>query len=335
MLKILVTGANGFVGSHIVETLLKKKYNVTCILREKANLKWIQNLPIEYKYGSLDDEKFLETVIKNVDIIVHCAGAVRAISKDEYFKVNVKNTRNLCQSIIKTNLNIKKFIFISSQAAVGPSSNDIIKVTDKENPISDYGLSKLAAELEIKQILYGKISYTILRPSVIYGPRDKDIFILFNLVYKHFKPLTAKKKFLQLVFVKDVAKAVIACLENKKSNNNTYYLANSNIYTWSDISRIIASSIDVKAIPLIIPNFIFKSIGIFFEIFSCITKKPAILNKQKITEMLQKYWIANTKPAEIDLNIKFTSLEVGSRITYNWYLDNKFIKQRKKHTNVS
>ncbi|MDR3253618.1 MAG: NAD-dependent epimerase/dehydratase family protein [Endomicrobium sp.] len=326
VLRVLVTGANGFVGSHIVETLLEKEHHVVCALREKSNLRWIQSLPVEYRYGCFDDNKFLETVVKDVDVVIHCAGVVRAMSKDEYFKVNVKNTKNLCESILKVNSNLKKFIFISSQAAMGPSvSSSIRRITDKENPVSDYGLSKLSAESEIKQIFCGKVPYTILRPAAVYGPRDKDIFIFFNLVHKHFRPVTTTKRLLQLVFVKDVAKAVTTCLENEKTNNNIYYLANSTAHTWSEIGKIIGSSIDTKTIPLIIPDFVFKFIGILAEIFSYIIRKPAVLNRQKIIEMIQEYWTADTKPAETDLNIEFTSLEVGSRITYNWYLSNKFL----------
>ncbi|MCA6079573.1 MAG: NAD-dependent epimerase/dehydratase family protein [Endomicrobium sp.] len=325
MLKVLVTGANGFVGSHVVERLLEAKCSVVCAVRKTSNLRWIENLPIEYRYGDLGDKEFSEISVKNVDVVVHCAGVVRAARKDEYFKGNVENTKNLCRAVLKLNPALKKFIFISSQAAMGPSTSASVKnFTDKENPVSDYGLSKLAAESEIKRMLCGKVPYTVLRPAVVYGPRDKDIFIFFNLIYKHLRPVTITKRLLQLVYVKDVANAVTACLKNKKTDNSTYYLANSAAYTWSEIGKIISSSIGVKTIPLPIADFIFKFVGIAAEFLSYITKKPAVLNRQKIAEMLQKYWIAVTKPAENDLNIRFISLEVASEITYNWYLNNKF-----------
>jgi uncharacterized protein YbjT (DUF2867 family) len=132
------------------------------------------------------------------------------------------------------------------------------------------------------------------------------------------------KRFLQLIYVKDVANAVTSCLENKKTDNNTYYLANSAVYTWSEIGRIISSSAGVKTIPLPVADFIFKFAAIAAGSLSYITKKPAVLNRQKIVEMLQQYWTADAEPAENDLNIEFTSLEVASEITYNWYLSNKF-----------
>jgi hypothetical protein len=121
-----------------------------------------------------------------------------------------------------------------------------------------------------------------------------------------------------------VAKAVTSCLENKKTDDNAYYLADSAVYTWSDIGNIISSSVGIKAIPLPVPDFIFKLAGLAMETLSSITNKPVTLNKQKIAEMLQKYWIADAKPAQNDLNIDFTRLEVGSKITYNWYIRNRF-----------
>ncbi|MDR0956503.1 MAG: SDR family NAD(P)-dependent oxidoreductase [Endomicrobium sp.] len=325
MLKILVTGASGFVGSHIVETLLEENYHVICVVRKMSNLRWIKNLPIDYRYGDLNNIEFLEEIVKDVDAVVHCAGVLRATSKEEYFKVNVENTRNLCLAILNNNRKLQKFIFISSQAAMGPSNTkNFKKINDIETPISDYGLSKFIAESEIRKLFLGKIPYTILRPAVIYGPRDKDVYIFFKLINRHLRPFTITKKFLQLVYVKDVAKVTFVCLQNKKSDNNIYYLANPQSYTWYDVGRIISYVANVNTIPLPIPDFVFKFVGFMAGAISIVTKKSFILNNQKVSEILQKYWIAETKPAENDLNIKFTCLEVASKVTYNWYLINNF-----------
>ena len=325
MLKVLVTGANGFVGSHIVEALLAKKHQVTCVVRKTSDLSWISPLPLFYKYGDLTDEKFLDICVKDADVVVHCAGIVRAMNKEEYFKSNVDCTKNLCDAVLCANPGLKKFIFISSQAAMGPSvSAEPKKLDEKENPVSDYGLSKLAAEETVKNIFAKKIPYTILRPASVYGPRDKDIFIFFNLVHKHLRPVTVEKRALQLVYVKDVAEAVVSSLENVKSDGKTFYLAENTPYTWSEVGQVISKAVDRKTVPIPVPDFVFKFAGMAAQSFSYITKKPAVLNRQKINEMLQEYWIADTKPAVKDLGIEFTKLEIASKITYNWYLNNKF-----------
>lgn len=325
MLKVLITGANGFVGSHIVEELLDKKYQVTCIVRKTSDLKWISHLPIFYKYGDLSDKKFLEICIKDADIIIHCAATVRAFTKEEYFNINVEYTKNICDAVLNVNRDLKKFIFISSQAAMGPSATEKPrKMNEEECPVSDYGLSKLAAEREIIEKFQGKINYTIFRPASVYGPRDKDIFIFFNLVHKHLRPITTQKRLLQLVYVKDIAKAIIASFDKPASDNNIYYLAEKTQYTWAEVGKVIARSVNRKALPIPVPNTAFKIAGFFAQSASHITKKPAVLNKQKITEMLQEYWTADTEPAEKDLQIEFTKLEIASKITYNWYRNNKW-----------
>jgi nucleoside-diphosphate-sugar epimerase len=327
MLKVLVTGSNGFIGSHIVEALVEAKYNVSCLVRPISDLKWIKDLPLEYLYGNLNDKKFLDGLVKDFDVIIHCSGIVRAISKEEYFRVNVENTKILCDAILENKPTLKKFIFISSQAAQGPSDfNSLKTVTDKESPVSDYGRSKLTAEIEIKHKLNDKVPYTIFRPAAVYGPRDKDIFIFFNLVNKHLRPVTIKKRFLQLVYVKDVANAIVKSIENKKSDNNIYYLANSIKYTWDDIGKVISKSVGVKTIPVIVPDFIFYFVGFISKLLSYIIDKPLVLNEQKIEEMLCDNWSCDTKPVEEDLNLSFTNLEVASKITYNWYLKKGLFK---------
>jgi nucleoside-diphosphate-sugar epimerase len=323
MSKVLLTGATGFVGSHIADGLIETNHKVICTVRETSNLKWIKNLPLECIYGDLNNENFLEKIVEDVDVVVHCAGIVRALTKDEYFKVNVENTKNLCRAILKKNPNLKKIVFISSQAAMGSSPiGTIRKRSDVPEPVSDYGLSKIEAEKVLMEILRDRVPYTIFRPASIYGPRDKDIFIFFNLVHYHLRPVTVKKRFLQLVYVKDVVKSVLSSFENRSTDNNIYYLANSSKYTWADIGKIISSSVGVKTIPIPVPDFVFKIVGYIMDNLSHITKKTAVLNKQKVIEMLQDYWVADTIPAEKDLNIKFTRLEVASEITYNWYLEN-------------
>ncbi|MDR1696127.1 MAG: NAD-dependent epimerase/dehydratase family protein [Endomicrobium sp.] len=324
-MKILITGANGFVGSHITEALAAANHQVVCSVRKTSDLSRLKDFPVSYIYGDLSDGNFLESAVKGVDAVIHCAGAVRAMNKKEYFRSNVENTKNLCKAVLKANPGLKKFVFISSQAAMGPSSADILRnVSDKEIPVSDYGISKLEAEREVKKLLGGKVRFTVLRPASVYGPGDKDIFIFFNLVHKRLRPVTVKKRFIQLVYVKDVANAAVLSLENPKTDNNTYYLAQETSYTWADVGRVISAAMDRKAVPVPLGDFIFKFAGAIAQSVSHITKKPAVLNKQKIREMLQERWTADNAAAKKDLPIEFTKLEIASKITYNWYLRNKW-----------
>jgi nucleoside-diphosphate-sugar epimerase len=196
-------------------------------------------------------------------------------------------------------------------------------LTEKENPVSFYGKSKLLAEQEVKK-LEGLIPYTIIRPASVYGPRDKDIFIFFNLVKHHLKPNTYNKRFIQLVFVKDIAKVISTVLSNENTNNKTYYLCDGNIYSWKDVATTIAKTNNIKTMPVVLFDFIFKTVANFYEIVAKITKKPQVLSKEKIVEMLQTYWTADNSNIIKDTGFEFTKLENGAKITYNWYLSNKY-----------
>ncbi|MDD2523304.1 MAG: NAD(P)-dependent oxidoreductase [Endomicrobiia bacterium] len=323
-MRILLTGASGFVGSHILEELSVNDHEIVSIVRKTSNLKWIDNSQVILKYGSLDDEKFLQEVVQDVDVVIHCAGVVRALNWNIYNNINVLGTKKLVQSVLKNNSKLKKFIFISSQAAMGPSYSETPKLlSEKEIPVSDYGKSKLLAEAEVKA-LTGKVPYTILRPSSVYGPRDKDIFTFFSMVNKHIQPKTYSKHLIQLVFVKDIAKLITVILNNSNTNDKTYYLSDGQIYSWQDVSKAISLAANIKTVPVPIFDFIFKVVGNIYEIIGNITNKPQVLNKQKIIEMLQTYWIADNSQILRDVNFEFEKLENGAKITYNWYLENKY-----------
>ncbi len=323
-MRILITGATGFVGSHIVGKLVGDGYEVTALVRKTSDIKYIKDFKINYEYTSLDDEQNLTELLSKFDVVVHCAGVVRALNWEGYEKTNVIGTRNLVNAAVKNKSNIKKFIFISSQAAMGPSQTETPKqLTEKENPVSLYGKSKLLAEQEIKK-LSGHIPYTVIRPASVYGPRDKDIFIFFNLVKHHLKPQTFAKRFIQLVFVKDIAEVISDAINNTKTDNKTYYLCDGNVYTWKSVAETIAKANNIKTIPIMLFDFIFKSTAAFYEIVAKFTKKPQVLSREKIVEMLQTYWTADNSDVIKDTGIEFQKLEIGAKITYNWYLVNKY-----------
>ncbi|MBQ3835032.1 MAG: NAD(P)-dependent oxidoreductase [Elusimicrobia bacterium] len=323
-MRILITGANGFVGSHITEQLISDKHEITALIRKSSNIKYIKDCNINYEYVSLDDEEKLTKLLAKFDVVLHCAGVVRALNWEGYEKTNIIGTRNIVNAAIKNKSTLKKFIYISSQAAMGPSTTETPKLlTEKESPVSFYGKSKLLAEQEVKK-LEGNVPYTILRPASVYGPRDKDIFIFFNLVKHHLKPQTYAKRFIQLVFVKDIAGVISKILENENTNNKTYYLSDGSIYTWKSVAETIAKANNIKTIPVMLFDFIFKTTAALYEVVAKFTKKPQVLSREKIVEMLQTYWTADSSAITKDTGFEFKKLEIGAKITYNWYVENKY-----------
>ena len=325
-MRVLLTGATGFVGSHILEKLLSDKHEVICPVRKTSKLNYIENCDAIIKYAHLDDDMSLQTLVNSVDVVVHCAGAVRALDFDGYYRVNTLLTSKIVDAVKKNKDHIKKFIYISSQSAVGPSLSESPKEFGNEEPVSDYGRTKLSAEKEVKK-LEGFVPYVILRPAAVYGPRDKDIFTVFKIVHNKISLKIISKHLVQIVYVEDIAKIIAKIItpEAVITDNKIYSVCDGNIYSWRDIADTIAKVNNISTIFTIpVFDFVFKLAGMFYNVIEKITKKPQVLNVQKVEEILQENWVVGNKQIVNDIGFEFEKLENGARKTYNWYKENKW-----------
>jgi nucleoside-diphosphate-sugar epimerase len=324
-MKVLLTGANGFVGSHIAECLVENGHEALCLVRKTSNTEWLKNVRVKYCYGDITDPASLVEPIKECQAIIHNAGLVRAFNKEAYLKANQLGTRNIVEAANKYNPSLQKIIYISSQAAMGPGSSMIAKkLTEAETPVSDYGESKLAGEIEVRSI-NNKIPYTILRSSSVYGPRDKDILMFFKLINWHICPESLKKSYFQLVFVRDLAKFTVDSLVKVKTNNNLYFIGDSKPYSHAEIGKSISKVIEKTVLHIPIPQFVFYIVSFFAGIAAKISGKPAVLNMQKVREMNQTYWLADNSKTLEDFRLGFTNFEIGAKITYSWYKENGWL----------
>jgi nucleoside-diphosphate-sugar epimerase len=318
-MKILLTGANGFVGSHIAERLAADGHAVKCMVRPTADRRWLQDGRLEYCVGNIADPDSIQDAVKDVEAVVHSAGVLRALRREDYFAINQRVTGNLARILLEVNPSLRKLVFISSQAAMGPSSGPFPKRLDEpETPLTDYGQSKLAGERELA-VLRGKIPFTIVRPASVYGPRDRDIFIFFSLVHRGLRPLPLARRLIQLVYVADVAAAVSAALTSPATDYKTYFLAEDTPYTWQDVASAIAGVLGRGTIPLPLPDCALHAAGFGAEMLARLRNVPAVLNRQKIREMLAPYWLGDPGPARRDMALDFTNLKIGAKITYLWY----------------
>lgn len=188
---ILVTGATGFLGSHVAEQLSREGRKVRALVRETSNLDFLKTLDdVEFVYGSVDDKEACKRATEGVTGIIHAAGLVKAKSTDDFRRVNMEGTENLVLGAEQAGT-VKRFVFVSSQAVGGPSdaAGSPVRVGEESPPVTAYGRSKLMAE---KILLNSKkaVNCTILRPPAIYGPRDSEILIFFKAVRNGVLPLT-------------------------------------------------------------------------------------------------------------------------------------------------
>jgi dihydroflavonol-4-reductase len=320
-LKALVTGGTGFIGSHLVEALLQQGVQVRCLLRKSSDLKWLQGLPIEFIQGDCSDKTSLAEAVKGADWIFHLAGVTKAIREETYFEVNGFGTENLIHACLENNPRLQKFIYVSSQAAAGPSRNwNKKKESDPCEPVSLYGQSKRMGE-ELVLAHVHELPVLILRPSGVYGPRDKDIFTFFKCLSKRINPcLIGQDRHLSLCFVQDIIRGILLAAGTQTKSGEIFFLSDGNDYRMQEIGDIFAQAMGVTALCIRVPKQMILGIAFFSEYLSKFSKRPALLNRDKAEEMIQKDWVCDITKAKTVLGFEPRfPLSEGAKITFEWY----------------
>ena len=327
MSKALITGANGFVGSHLTEYLLQEGYGVRCLVRKTGNLRWLQGLEVEYAFGDVRDKDSLKGAIQGCDYVFHIAGVTRGDNAELYFQANTLGTKNLLEVCLNENPNLKRLVYISSQAAAGPNPDS--KPLDEKaicHPITPYGQSKLEAE---KIVLQHKdeIPITILRPPAVYGPRDDELFLAFKVINYKIKPQIGwKDGFVSICYIQDLVEAILLSAENPKSIGEIYFVADDVIYSWKEATDIIAKSLERKAITIRFPKTLVFVFAYTVELIAKILGKSTIMSRYKAKELCQRYWVCDVSKAKTDLGFApKIKLEQGSKKTVEWYKNNKWL----------
>ncbi len=327
-MKALVTGSTGFVGSHVVETLLRKNYEVKCLIRPETKLEYINSLPVKLVTGSYSDAGSLKSAVEDVDYVFHVGGITRSKSKEGYFAANAKSTASLLNAVIASGRTLQRFELISSQTAAGPGVGTApVDENTPCHPITTYGRSKLAAEKECLAVR-DKIPITIVRPSAVYGPRDKDIFEFFNSANNHIIALSGfGRKLLSLVHVADVADGIVLAAESPASIGEIYFIADDRPYDWNELAEITKRAVDKWAIEMHVPHSVIYSMAAIGEILARVQGKAALINIEKARDMVQKNWGCSVEKAKKDFGYqsKFGA-ETGIENTIQWYRENGWFK---------
>lgn len=320
-MKILVTGATGFIGSHLVELLLKKNFTVRCLLRKTSNPVWLKDLPVELVYGDLFDMAALRQAVQDVQYVYHSAGLTKAKTEEEYFRGNSLGTKNLLDALKEYNPGIRRFVLLSSQAAAGPSpTKDPINEEVLPHPITSYGRSKLAAEHECHSAAE-TIKCTIVRPPVVYGPRDKDVFEFFHTVSRGLQPMAGlSEKFVSMILVSDLIRGTVMAAESEKAVGQTYFISSKAVYGWREIGEITRHVLDKSVLRIRIPEPGIYAIAAVAELMARFSSRPALINFEKARDMVQNYWTCDSTKAKRDFGFEQeVSLEEGIRSTVEWY----------------
>jgi len=320
-LKALVTGGTGFIGSHVTEALIRKGVQVRCLIRKTSDLRWLKGLPVEFVHGDCKDKTSLEKAVRGVDRVFHLAGVTKAIKRDTYFEVNGRGTENLLQACHGSNPRLQKFIYVSSQAAAGPSRKGFNKKeSDPCEPVSFYGRSKRAGE-EWALAHAHELPVLILRPSVVYGPRDKDGFAFFKCLSRRIKPCPiGPDPHLSLCYVQDVVRGILSAAETQTKSGEIFFLSDGRDYRMEEIGDIVAQAMGIDAFRIPVPRQMIWGIACFSEVLSKFSGKPSLLNKDKAEEMIQKDWVCDITKAKTLLGFEpRVPFSEGARLTTEWY----------------
>ncbi len=327
-MKALVTGATGFIGSHVVDLLLKKGYTIRCLVRTTSDLRWLKGLPIEFVHGDLFDQAALRSAVEGADYIFHSAGVTKSKTKEGYFRGNTEGTANLLAAAREHAPSLKRFVHLSSQTAAGPSpSRTPITEEVTPHPITTYGQSKLKAEEECLKVA-SAIPVVNVRLPAVYGPRDKDIFEFFNTIAKGLQPMVGfHEKYVSLLHVADVVRGLVQAAESPKAAGGTYFLSSKEIYGWREVGDITKRAIGKSVLRIRIPEFGVYTIAAFAELFSRFSPKPALINFEKARDMVQDYWTCDSTKAKRDFGYEqAVSLEEGVVNTVAWYRAEGWLK---------
>ena len=322
-MKVLLTGANGFVGSHVLDRLLARQIPVVALLRPSSDRRFIveQLSKVEVRTGSIDQPASLDNALEDVTQIIHCAGATKALNADGFFAINQLGTRNLVEAANRRGSQIRRFVHISSLAAAGPATADKPRrELDPPKPVSDYGRSKLAAEHEVMERC--QADWTIIRPPAVYGPRDGEFLRLFKAVKSHLEPrFGGGRQQLTLVYVEDLAAAVASALTHPNASREIFFAGSPEVVTAGELGQRIATESGCWTVPLPLPKAVLWLSCQWAEWISRLTQKPNVLNAQKFSELKAPGWVCDVSKLRDELGYDCrTSLREGVAKTRDWYL---------------
>jgi nucleoside-diphosphate-sugar epimerase len=309
---MLVTGATGFIGTHLVTRLAALGRSVRCLVRRKVAL------PdgVEAVYADLASDTRLDDALRGVDTVIHLAGVTKALSAADYYNGNARATETLVRALQGRTI---RLVHVSSLAAIGPSPDGTPVPEDAEpHPLTNYGRSKLEAERVVRNLFPAAV---IVRPPVVYGPGDTDVFQLLKSISKGLVlEISGGERWFSAIYVADLVEGLLTAVDSPQGPGRAYFMANPKPASWSELSATAARIMGRTPRVLKIAPGMAKAVGFCAELWARATRKPGIISREKIAEAQCMSWTCDTRRAAAELGFHArTSLEAGLTQTLAWY----------------
>lgn len=327
-MKAFITGGTGFIGSHLVDYLMRKDgWQIDCLVRNE--LKWLEGRDVTISKGDLFDLHLLNNRIKECDVIFHSAGVVKAPTFEAFDRGNVEATENLLRVAIKNK--IPKVVILSSLAAAGPSHGAPLRESDPMRPVSRYGESKKRMEEMIKRIAAepetSGTSITVIRPPAVYGPREQDILTIFKMAAKGLCPIIGNDSStpISMVHVRDLVLGMDLAAKHLHEGLQTYYISGDPPITWEQFRQSAERALGKKVKALRIKPDWVQKIAAGLETVAGVFGAYPVLNREKAKEMVLE-WTCSIEKARTELNFHpKISLDEGVYETIQWYKNHHWI----------
>jgi nucleoside-diphosphate-sugar epimerase len=338
--RVFITGASGFIGFHLVESALEAGMEVHAAVRPTSDLTFLKKLqsdaekkrsgPLSFVNTNFDSRESLKELLESggYTYIIHAAGITKAKKPAVYNKVNAEYTLHLAQAAMSANIPLKRFVFLSSLAAIGPlayAEQQPITENTLPIPVTDYGKSKLLAEQYLEKV--SGLPLTIIRPTAVYGPGEKDLFILFKTLSKGLDAYIGKgPQRLSFVYVKDLVAVTMAAMRENQRETTIYNISDGQAYdryAFADRFREISGKNIFRAH---LPLALVKMMATFLDFIYGFTSATPVLNKEKLKELTASNWICSIDAARESLQYKPQyDLRQGMQETLMWYKENKWL----------
>ena len=330
-MKILITGASGFIGSFIVEEALRRGFETWAAVRGSSSRQFLTDERINFIELNLSSEAQLTEQLRGLqfDYVVHAAGVTKCLDKQDFHRINTEGTQHLVRVLLALQMRIKRFVYISSLSIMGAIREQQpyteILESDVAKPNTAYGKSKLEAEKWLATVK--DLPYVILRPTGVYGPRERDYFMMAKSIQSHTDfAVGYKQQDITFVYVTDVVQAVFLACE-KGVTGRKYFLSDGEVYQSSTFSNLIRKELDNPWwIRITAPIWVLRVVTFIGEYAGRLTGKVTALNNDKYNIMRQRNWRCDIEPARKELGYEpQVKLEEGVRRSIQWYKDNKWL----------
>jgi len=328
MPRILVTGASGFVGYHVVAALHAAGFTVRGLVRAQSRLDLINAFGPEVVQGDVTQPATLPPSLQDVDAVVHCAGLTRARRPEAFSAVNAEGTRHLCEACVPMGGRMQQLIVIGSLAALGPTANPDAPLTEDSlpHPVGLYGRSKLAGQ-QIAASYRHRFPVTILLPPALYGPADVDFLNVFRFIKRGVMPLIGRQtRSLSLLHAQDLARAVVLCLQNPSSRQQEYLLEDGAAHTWDEVVATMSRVMGRNPWTIRLPAGLVRAYARLGGWWGAVSGRPPVLNPDRMQEFLYPHWVCSGRRIRDELGfVPQFDLAGGLHQTRDWYLNHGWI----------